>query len=121
MGPGCSPSPLVPIRDAIVPIHSYNNIDFTVCGGGNAVFDISFPLSKQMNEKIFVAFVRACIKHGCPTMQPNFVRVEDLIDAKSNPEAHKDIIVRISGLSAYFVALSPDVQDEIISRNMYNA
>ena len=121
ISPGCSPSQLVPVRDATIPIQSFSRIDFTVCGGGNAVFDLVFPVSKQMNEKIFASFIRASIKYGCPTIQPNFLKVEDLIDAKVNPDKHKDIIVRVSGLSAYFVALRPEVQDEIISRNIYNA
>ena len=38
----------------------------------------------------------------------------------NKPEKHKDLVVRISGLSAYFVALEPHIQDEIIARNLYN-
>ncbi len=43
-------------------------------------------------------------------------RVEDLKDAKVNPEAHKNLRVRMGGLSAYFIAMSPVQQDNIISR-----
>jgi len=120
MSPGCSPSQLAKARDAIATMQSYGEVDFTVCGGGNAVYDVLFPVSRQMDSKIFAAFIRACRKYGCPTIQPNVVRVEDLKDAKVNPDAHRDIIVRVSGLSAYFVALHPSTQDEIISRNICN-
>ena len=42
--------------------------------------------------------------------------VKDLKDARENPEAHKDLRVRMGGLSAYFIAMSPAQQDNIIKR-----
>ncbi len=41
---------------------------------------------------------------------------ETLRDAKVNPNAHKDLMVRVAGYSAYFVQLGNAMQDEIISR-----
>jgi len=41
---------------------------------------------------------------------------EDLKDAKVNPEKHQDLRVRMGGLSAYFIAMSPVQQDNIIKR-----
>lgn len=43
-------------------------------------------------------------------------RVEDLKEAKVKPELHRNIRVRMGGLSAYFIALSPVQQDNIIKR-----
>lgn len=77
------------------------------------------PVSSNLDEDIFVNFMRACNKSKCVTLQPNVVSVEDLLDAQKNPEKHKNLIVRICGLSALFIALSPEVQDEIINRNFY--
>lgn len=119
LSPGCAPSQVRPSADVTTPANSMANIDFTACGGGNAVLDIMLPASTGVTPQIFVAFARSCCQFGCPTLQPNVVRVEDLLDAKVNPQRHKDLVVRISGLSAYFIALKPDVQDEIISRNIY--
>jgi formate C-acetyltransferase len=39
-----------------------------------------------------------------------------LKEAKVRPEKHRDLVVRVGGYSAYFVSLSPEVQDEIIQR-----
>lgn len=117
---GAAPSKLQEIKDVTTPIKSMESIDFTVCGGGSAVLDVKLPLSKSMNATLFTAFIRACGKYHCPTIQPNVVSQEELLDAKINPKKHKNLIVRICGLSAYFVALTPDVQDEIIERNLYN-
>lgn len=117
---GAAPSQLQENKDVTTPVKSMENIDFTVCGGGSAVLDVKLPLSKSMNASLFTAFIRACGKYHCPTIQPNVVSQEELLDAKINPEKHKNLIVRICGLSAYFVALTPDVQDEIIERTLYN-
>ena len=59
---------------------------------------------------------RTFARLGGPTLQPNCVSVAALRDARQHPEQHRDLVVRISGLSGYFVALSPAVQDEIIAR-----
>jgi formate C-acetyltransferase len=42
--------------------------------------------------------------------------VDDFIDAKLHPENHRDLRVRMGGLSAYFIAMSPVQQDNIIKR-----
>lgn len=40
-----------------------------------------------------------------------------LEQAKEYPERFRDLLVRVTGYSAYFVTLSPDMQDEIIERS----
>lgn len=117
---GAAPGNLRPIKDVTTPVKSMQNVDFTMCGGGSAVLDVKLPLSKSMNAELFTAFIHACGSYHCPTIQPNVVSQEELLDAKLHPEKHKNLIVRICGLSAYFVALTNEVQDEIIARNMYN-
>ena len=119
--PGCAPSQLQPLTDVTAPLRTMRNMNFTVTGGGSAVLDLKLPLSGGMTPKHFAAFVRACEASGCPTLQPNFLSQKELLDAKAHPEQHKDLMVRISGLSAYFVALTDKVQDEIIARYSVNA
>ena len=75
------------------------------------------PLYYEENKELFAAFARSCQALGCPTLQPNVISPEALTDAKVHPEKHRDLIVRVSGLSAYFVALPEKIQDEIIKRN----
>ena len=84
------------------------------------MLDIQLPISKDFTPDIFAALVRASAGLNFPTLQPSAVSKEDLIDAKIHPENHKDLIVRISGLSAYFIALTPKMQDEIIERTVYH-
>ncbi len=119
MAAGCSPSLLQPIKDVLSPIKSINNVDFSACGGGISVLDMMLPVSTNFDENVFANLMIACNKSKCVTLQPNVVSAKDLLDAQKNPEKHKNLIVRICGLSAFFVALTPEVQDEIINRNFY--
>lgn len=118
ISPGAAPSQLQPIRDVTEPIKSMQRVDFTACGGGSCVLDVKLPLSNHLTPTLFAALIRACGEYGCPTLQPNVVSQEDLLDARVHPEKHRQLIVRICGLSAYFVALTPQVQEEIIARNL---
>jgi formate C-acetyltransferase len=60
--------------------------------------------------------MRAFSRMGGMTLQLNCVSVDQLREAQSHPDRHHDLTVRISGLSARFVALTREVQDEIIDR-----
>ena len=43
-----------------------------------------------------------------------------LEDAVKHPEKYPDLIVRVSGFSAVFVDLSPKIQEELMSRVLYD-
>ncbi|EOC0585251.1 formate C-acetyltransferase/glycerol dehydratase family glycyl radical enzyme [Cronobacter sakazakii] len=49
-------------------------------------------------------------------VQYNIVSRETLLDAKAQPDKYRDLVVRVAGYSAFFTALSPDAQDDIIAR-----
>ncbi|GAM68616.1 pyeuvate formate-lyase [Vibrio sp. JCM 19236] len=49
-------------------------------------------------------------------VQYNIVSRDTLLAAKKNPEQYRDLVVRVAGYSAFFTALSPDAQDDIIAR-----
>ena len=51
-------------------------------------------------------------------IQFNYVDNETLLKAQKNPEAYRDLMVRVAGYSAFFVELCEEVQNEIISRTM---
>lgn len=42
--------------------------------------------------------------------------IEELQDARIHPEKHRNLMVRMGGLSAYFIAMSPAQQENIIQR-----
>lgn len=72
-------------------------------------------LTKQ-NADLFITLLRTFMKRGGIEMQVNAVDRATLLDAKKNPEAHRDLLVRIGGYSDYFVRLSDGMQNEVIER-----
>ncbi len=52
-------------------------------------------------------------------VQYNILDPEVLLDAKQHPERHRDLVVRISGYSAYFNDLSEAMKDDIIARTVH--
>ena len=53
-------------------------------------------------------------------LQFNIVNRETLIAAQKNPEKYRNLLVRVAGYSAYFVDLTPQLQDEIIHRTEHS-
>jgi formate C-acetyltransferase len=60
--------------------------------------------------------LRSYVELGGMHLQFNVLSPEVLREAQKHPELYRDLLVRVSGWSAYFVQLSKDVQDEIIER-----
>lgn len=88
---------------------------------GGSVQNIKFSPSmfNQNRELIKTLFKTYFAKGGCHLM----VTVVDsgvLEDAVKHPQKYPDLIVRVSGFSAVFVDLSPNIQEELISRVLYD-
>jgi formate C-acetyltransferase len=49
-------------------------------------------------------------------LQFNIINRETLIAAQKDPEKYRNLLVRVAGYSAYFVDLTPQLQNEIIER-----
>ena len=64
----------------------------------------------------FAELLLAYFKLGGIQHQPNIVDPAALRDAQVHPERYKDLIIRMWGVSAHFVDLPRDVQDEFIAR-----
>ncbi len=64
----------------------------------------------------FSELIRTYFALGGYHMQFNVVSKETLLAAQDDPQAYRSLIVRVAGYSDYFIALSKDVQDEIITR-----
>ena len=70
----------------------------------------------EENLNRLCALIRIYFKHGGQEMQINSVSREVLIDAMEHPENHQDLVVRVSGFSAYYTKLDRAVQLDILSR-----
>jgi formate C-acetyltransferase len=65
--------------------------------------------------------LKTYLHSGGPQVQVNFVTQEDLLDAKINPQKHRDLVVRIAGFCEYFIYLDAKQQDEVITRTIHSA
>ncbi len=68
----------------------------------------------------FLSLVKTYSDLGGYHIQFNVIDKKTLLEAKKHPEKHRDLLIRVAGFSAYFVDLSPTVQDEIIARTEHN-
>lgn len=59
---------------------------------------------------------KAYFERGGMEVQYNIVSADKLRAAQKDPEAYKNLVVRIAGFSAYFTEMTPDLQNDIISR-----
>lgn len=66
------------------------------------------------------SIIKTYLKRGGFEVQINVVDNETLKKAQENPEAYRDLVVRIGGYSDYFVKLSPEMQAEVILRTAHN-
>ena len=73
-------------------------------------------LAGQEGLRRFASFIRIWCDQKHWHIQFNIINRETLIDAQRNPEKYRNLIVRVAGYSAYFVDLSPELQNEIIAR-----
>ncbi len=114
---GLTPSRLHKIDSATTVVASARALDFSKCAG-NSVVNMLLPAAR-MTPEIFDALLRAIAVSGFQSLQLNCVTKEELLDAQIHPEDHDDLVVRVTGFSAKFTALSEGWQEEFLSRNFY--
>jgi formate C-acetyltransferase len=62
------------------------------------------------------ALLKGYFAQGGMQMQINVLDPQVLLEAMADPQSHPNLLVRISGYSAYFADLTPEMQREIIDR-----
>ncbi len=65
------------------------------------------------------AVVETYLQRGGFEIQLNVVSADTLRAAKANPEAHRDLLVRVAGYTNYFTSLLPALQDDVIARTEF--
>ena len=83
-----------------------------------SILDAKLPTLSAADRTVMNAIMRGFIDNGGSVMQLNLVDQAVLIDARQHPERHRDLVVRISGYSAYFTTLPGNIQDEVIERTV---
>ena len=103
----------------------------TACMNSLAKFDAKYHAGSVQNMKFTPrmmkedeakvrAMWRTYFKKGGCQLMVTCVNPGELEDAMVHPENHRDLIVRVAGYSAVFVNLDRHVQEELLSRELYD-
>ena len=104
-------------------IKTITSVDHTQFGNG-MVLDLKFTpafFRAEGHRQAFKQMIDAYFMLGGMEIQFNVISKETLIAAQQNPKEYQNLIVRVSGFSAYFCTLDKLVQDEIIMRTEFEA
>ncbi|MCF8257604.1 MAG: hypothetical protein K9J06_08630 [Flavobacteriales bacterium] len=82
----------------------------------NAKFDTA-TLRGEHGRMLLESLLLTYFQKGGMQIQLNVLDTDMLKDAKLHPEKYPNLLVRVSGYSAYFNDLSPAMKDEIIARS----
>ncbi|MCK4388781.1 MAG: formate acetyltransferase [Desulfobacterales bacterium] len=94
------------------------HLDHTHIADGHAL-NLKYTPSTTTSPK-FAHTIEAFFKMGGLQVQFNIIDRKTFEDARKHPEKYPDLFVRVSGYSAYFKDLNPQMQQEIITRAEYH-
>jgi formate C-acetyltransferase len=91
------------------------------CIANGMAFNIKYTpeTDKQKMLDNFAASVEGFFEKGGMEIQFNVTDHQTFADAFKHPEKYPELLVRVSGYTAYFKELSPQMQKEIIDRTEY--
>lgn len=102
-------------------LNSVAKLDANAISCGSTVTNVSLDEKLIQNDEHFektVDLFEAYFKNGGVHFQITYVSKEDLLNAKKDPDKYKNLRVRVTGFSEYFVNLSDSIQDNIIKRTI---
>ncbi len=115
---GANPNPH--FRTDGAPTAQSNGIASVQCGYGNtAPLQIEFDPKLADDEKgieVIERFILGHFEQGGTLININILDKEKILEAHENPELHPDLVVRVTGFTAYFASLSPKFRQLVVDR-----
>ncbi|MDY3304945.1 MAG: pyruvate formate lyase family protein [Clostridia bacterium] len=115
---GANPNPH--FRSDGAPTAQSNGIASVQCEYGNtAPLQIEFDPHVSADENgvnTVLALIEGHFKQGGTLININVLDGEKLMEADKNPEAYPDLVVRVTGFTAYFASLSPGFRKLVVDR-----
>jgi formate C-acetyltransferase len=115
---GVSPKQGLDKNGPAAVLKSVSSIDHSTFRNGtllNMKFHPATVKGQEGNRKLR-QLVETFFSLGGMHIQYNVIGGEQLRQAQKNPDANKDLVIRIAGFSAYFVELDSSLQNDLISR-----
>ena len=116
-----APTPGARVPGPISVFQTFSKLDYQrIVNGGPITIELSSSVFGDPEAIRKVAMlVRTFAQLGCQQLQVNSLNAETLREAQLQPELHQDLIVRVWGWSGYFCELSPEYQEHVIQRHLY--
>ncbi len=115
---GANPNPH--FRNDGAPTAQSNGIASVQCGYGNtAPLQIEFDPQLSLDEKGVETVLNLVLGHfdqGGTLININILDKQKLLEAHENPNLHPDLVVRVTGFTAYFASLSPAFRQLVVER-----
>lgn len=115
---GANPNPH--FRQDGAPTAQSNGIASVQCGYGNtAPLQIEFDPHVAADEKgvdTVLSLIEGHFKQGGTLININVLDGDKLMKANENPEDYPDLVVRVTGFTAYFASLSPEFRQLVVDR-----
>lgn len=118
---GANPNPH--FRKDGAPTAQSNGIASVQCGYGNTA-----PLQIEFDPQISVQnggieaveqLIEGHFRQGGTLININILDGDKLLAANENPELYPDLVVRVTGFTAYFASLSPAFRQLVVDRFLY--
>ena len=115
---GANPNPH--FRQDGAPTAQASGIASVQCGYGNtAPLQIEFDPGLAADEKgvdVILNLIQSHFKQGGTLININILDGEKLMAANENPDLYPDLVVRVTGFTAYFASLSPQFRELVVGR-----
>lgn len=115
---GANPNP--GFRQDGAPTAQSNGIASVQCGYGNtAPLQIEFDPQLAADEKgvdTVLKLIEGHFNQGGTLININVLDGEKLLVANENPDLYPDLVVRVTGFTAYFASLSPEFRQLVVDR-----
>lgn len=115
---GANPNPHFRVDGA--PTAQSQGIASVQCGYGNtAPLQIEFDPGVQADDEgiaVIESFILGHFAGGGTLININVLDGEKLLEAHRDPNLHPDLVVRVTGFTAYFASLSPNFRQLVVDR-----
>ena len=104
---------------AVVKSVGHLGLETAPNGGSHTMSFSPSLLESSENRRKLAALLRAYAHAGGTCLQINVVDPGTLRAAQRDPDAYRNLLVRVTGYNAYFTMLGKEIQDEIIARETH--
>lgn len=119
-----------PVADSIAAVNGKAVKGPTLMLKSAAAFDqsmvyaipvLNLSITRKFSPDVLRSLIEGYFEMGGTQIQITCIDRDTLLEAQRDPDAHRDLIVRVGGYSEYFHRLSRDLQNAVIARTMFES